>query len=598
MQRTHTCGQITKADLGKKVVLNGWADTIRNHGTINFIDIRDKYGTTQVVIDANKSEEIKKIGKEIRKEFTLKIEGTVRSRPAGTENKKIITGEVEIDADTVEIITRSDPLPVDLTSQTITNEDLMLKYRYLSLRNPDLQKNLVLRHKIAMLVRDFYDKENFVEVETPILAKSTPEGARDYLVPSRVNPGKFYALPQSPQLFKQLLMIGGMDRYFQIARCFRDEDLRADRQPEFTQIDVEMSFIEQKDILEIHERLMQRIFKEIMGIELKLPLPVMTYDDALARYGVDRPDTRFGMELVEVTNIIGKSQFNAFNSVVEAKGIIKAIKLDGKAELSRKEIGEFEDFVKIYRAGGLANLKMVAGKLDGSVAKFFSETQLAELAKATDAKDKDLLLICAGKPKVVNDSLGYLRVHLGKKFKLFDEKQLNLLWVIDFPMFEWDETDNKLTFVHHPFTSPKKEQIPTMEAEPLKVKANAYDMILNGIELGGGSIRIHDPKVQARVFKMIGLTEEEARDKFGFFLEAFQYGAPPHGGLAFGFDRLVMLLTGAPSIREVIAFPKNKAAVSLMDNSPSDVSVKQLKEIHIGLDLPKEDEINKQIQKK
>jgi len=586
MQRTHTCGQITKNDLGKKIVLTGWADTIRDHGGINFVDLRDRYGSTQVVIDSKKNETLKKVGKELRKEFVLKVEGTVKARPAGTENKKAITGEIEIDADNVEIITRSDPLPVDLTERTITNEDLMLKYRYLALRDPALQNNLILRHKIAMLVRDFYDKENFVEIETPILAKSTPEGARDYLVPSRVNPAKFYALPQSPQLFKQLLMIGGMDRYFQIARCFRDEDLRADRQPEFTQIDVEMSFIEQKDILEIHERLVQRIFKEIMQIDIKLPLPIIQYDDAIARYGVDRPDTRFGMELAEVTDIIGKSQFNAFNSVVEAKGIIKAIKLEGKAELSRKDIGEFEDFVKIYRAGGLANFKMQNGKLEGSTAKFFSEEQLKKLAEKVKAKDGDLLLICAGKPKVVNDSLGYLRVHLGKKFGLINEKQFNLLWVVDFPMFEWDETDNKLTFVHHPFTSPKTEHLAMMEKEPLKVKANAYDLVLNGIELGGGSIRIHDPSVQSRVFKLIGLTDEEAHDKFGFFLEAFQYGAPPHGGLAFGFDRIVMLLTGAQSLREVIAFPKNKAAVSLMDNSPSDVSAKQLKEIHIDVIIP------------
>lgn len=589
MHRTHTCGEANLKLEGQKITLVGWADTVRDHGNVTFIDLRDRYGITQIVLDHKKSTEIAEIAKKVRKEFVLKIIGNVKKRPQGTEKKELITGEIEIDAQNVEVITESLPLPIDLTGRTETNEDMMLKYRYLALRQPELQKNIIMRHKLVKSVRDFLDEKGFLEIETPILAKSTPEGARDYLVPSRVNPGKFFALPQSPQLFKQLIMIAGFDKYFQIARCFRDEDLRADRQPEFTQIDIEMSFLEQKDLMQLNEELMKKLWKEFLGIELKTPFSVMDYDEAIENFGVDRPDTRFEMHLTNLTEEMGKSEFNAFNQVTQSGGIIKAIVVEKKEDMSRKEISDLETFVKIYRANGLANLKVVSGKIEGSIAKFFSEEQHKKILEKTSAKDGDLILICAGKKKIVNDALGNLRVHLGKKLNLIKENQWNFLWVNDFPMFEWDETEGKVSATHHPFTSPKTEDIALLETEPLKMKANAYDLVLNGIELGGGSIRIHDPKVQARVFKTIGLSEEEAKQKFGFFLEAFNYGAPIHGGLAFGLDRIVMLITGAQSLREIIAFPKNKAAVSLMDDSPSEVVEKQLKELHIALDIPKEE---------
>ncbi len=589
MNRTHTCGELNAKLEGKKIILQGWADTVRDHGPITFVDLRDRYGLTQVVIDHKKNEAMHEIAKSLRKEFVLQIEGTVKARPSGTVKSDLPTGEIEVDADSVVIITRSAPLPIDLTQRTETNEDLMLKYRYLALRNPMLQKNMIFRHKLVKVIRDFFDANNFLEIETPILAKSTPEGARDYLVPSRVHPGNFYALPQSPQLFKQLLMIGGMDRYFQIARCFRDEDLRADRQPEFTQIDVEMSFVDEEDVMNMNEKLIQRIFKEMKGIDVKLPLPRMQYDEAIARYGIDRPDTRFGFELVEVTDILSKGEFNAFKTVVENKGVIKAINVNGQAAFSRKDLNDAENFVKIYKAHGMAYLKFQNGKFDGSIAKYFNEDLLNKLKERVKAQENDLVVIVADKPKVVNDALGFLRVQLAKQLGLIKPDTYNLLWVKDFPMFEWSEEDNKVTFVHHPFTSPRREHIDLMETEPLKMKALAYDLVLNGIELGGGSVRIHDPTVQARVFKAIGLSDEDANKKFGFFLEAFKYGAPPHGGLAFGLDRMVMLLNDSDSIRDVIAFPKNKAAVSLMDDSPSEVSEKQLKELSIDIIVPKEE---------
>ncbi|MCX6803254.1 MAG: aspartate--tRNA ligase, partial [Candidatus Diapherotrites archaeon] len=516
MIRTHTCGELSVVSAGQNVILQGWADTVRDHGPITFIDLRDRYGITQIVLDLSKNVELKETAKSIRKEFVIQVEGVVRKRPSGTEKKDFATGEIEIDCKSVKIITRASPIPVDLSENVAaTNEDLLLKYRYLALRGSVLQKNMIFRHKLVKCVRDFFDENHFLEIETPILAKSTPEGARDYLVPSRVNPEKFYALPQSPQLFKQLLMIGGFDRYFQVAKCFRDEDLRADRQPEFTQIDVEMSFVDEEDVMSLNEKLIQRVFKEMSGIEVKLPLQRMQYDEAIARFGIDRPDTRFGLELVDVTDILSKGEFNAFKNVVEANGMIKAINVESQAGFSRKDLNDLENFVKIYRAHGLAYLKFQNGKFDGSIAKYFSAELLEKLRTKMKINENDLLVIVADKPKVVNDSLGFLRPYLAKKLGLIKPNTYNLLWIKDFPMFKVDENDGSITFEHHPFTSPRREQIPDMEKDPLKIKAMAYDLILNGIELGGGSVRIHDPLVQARVFKMIGLTNEEANSKFG-----------------------------------------------------------------------------------
>lgn len=579
--RNFTCNDLSIKNKGEEVKLIGWCDTVRDHGNLTFVDLRDRYGFTQIVLNHSKSQEIKNIAKNIKKESVIQVIGIVTKRPEGTEKKNIVTGEIEIEASEVKIISSSLPLPIDLTKRTETNEDLMLKYRYLALRKNDLREKIVLRHKLVKLVRDFYDEHNFVEIETPILAKSTPEGARDYLVPSRVHQSKFYALPQSPQLFKQLIMISGFDRYFQIARCFRDEDLRADRQPEFTQIDVEMSFVKQEDIIKIHEDLMKYVWKKLMNIDLKTPFPVLTYNEAINKFGLDRPDTRFGLELINLTKLFSNTDFNVFKNVIASNGLIKAIKLDGKADISRKEISKIEDFVKIYKAKGLATFKFVNNNFESNIVKFFDEKTLKELEKITDIKENDLLLIVADKPKIVHDSLGNLRNELAKKFDLVPKNTWNFLWVVDFPMFEWSEEDSKINAVHHPFTSPKNEDWVLLEEKPLDMKSDAYDLILNGNEIGGGSIRIHDPIKQSKIFSAIGLNEKDAKEKFGFFLEAFNYGTPPHGGIAFGLDRLVMLLAGADSIREVIAFPKNKSAQSLMDDSPSIVSKKQLNELDL-----------------
>ena len=566
MYRTNTCGELTLAKEGSEVTLAGWCDTVRDHGNLTFVDLRDRYGLTQIVLD-NSKEEISGLGKKIRKEFVIQIKGNVKKRPNGTENKDMLTGEIEVDVVSAKVLTEAAPLPVDLTERTNTNEDLLLKYRYLTLRKKEMQENFMLRHKIVKCVRDFYDGEEFIEIETPILAKSTPEGARDYLVPSRVNPGK----------------------YVQIAKCFRDEDLRADRQPEFTQIDVEMSFVDQEDIMEIHERLMKKVMEEIKGVGLELPLPRLTYKDAMERYGSDKPDTRFDLELIDFTELLSKDDFNVFNTIVQNGGLIKGINLKGKSDLSRKEITKLEDVVKIYKAKGLATIKMQGGKLESNIVKFFKESTLDELKSIAKMEEGDILLIVADTKGVVHDSLGNLRNHLGKEFDLIDKTKWNFLWVYDFPMFEWDAEEGRPKATHHPFTSPKVEDIDLLETDPLKLNSIAYDMVLNGFELGGGSIRIHDPLIQARVFKALNITDEDAEEKFGFFLEAFKYGAPPHGGLAFGLDRLVMLLAGLSDIRGTIAFPKNKAAASPMDGSPGAVSSKQLDELSLASTVVEEE---------
>jgi aspartyl-tRNA synthetase len=581
MHRTNTCGELTLKEEGKEIILSGWCDTVRDHGNISFVDLRDRYGITQIVLDHSKNKEIESIIKKVRKETVLQVKGKVKKRPEGTENKDLKTGEVEIDVSEAIVLSEAEPLPIDLSERTKTNEDLLLKYRYLNLRKKELQEKFILRHRIVKTARDFFDEEGFVEIETPILAKSTPEGARDYLVPSRVNPGRFYALPQSPQIFKQLIMISGFDKYMQIARCFRDEDLRADRQPEFTQIDVEMSFVEQQDIMDIQERFMKKLFKEVLDVELKTPFPVLDYDEAMNKYGIDKPDMRFALELIDLTELLSKDDFNVFNSVVEKGGIIKGINLKGKADLSRKDVSKLEDFVKIYKAKGLATIKLIDGKLESNIVKFFKEETLTKLKEVAKLEEGDILLIVADKEKIVYDALGNLRNYLAKEFDLIDKNKWAFVWIVDFPMFELGEEDNRLKALHHPFTSPKKEDLSILESEPLKVKSDAYDLALNGFELGGGSIRIFDPILQKKVFNTLKISDEDANEKFGFFLEAFNYGAPPHGGLAFGLDRLVMLMSGSDDIRDTIAFPKNKAAASPMDGSPGKVSQKQMDELFL-----------------
>jgi len=587
MRRTHTCGELGDKDVKKEVVLQGWINTRRDHGGVIFIDLRDRYGLTQLRFDPQVSKEAHKKAEPLRREYVIEAKGKVAPRPEGMANPKLRTGKIEVDVKELKILNTSETPPFEIDDRRDLNEDIRLKYRYLDLRRPGMQKNIIMRHKAVKAVRDFFDKEGFLEIETPMLAKSTPEGARDYLVPSRVNPGKFYALPQSPQLFKQLLMMSGFDRYVQIVKCFRDEDLRADRQPEFTQIDVEMSFVEEGDIFGIMERLMKHLWKATLNKDIKIPFPRIRYHEAMERFGSDKPDTRFGLELIEAGDIVKDSDFQVFKGVLERGGAVKCINAKGCAGFSRKDIEQLTQFVSIYGAKGLAWAKMAEGGMESSIVKFFPEKVQKRLIERTHAKKGDLLLFIADKHKIVYDALGALRVELAKRLKLLDDSKHNFIWVHDFPLVEWDEDEGRHMAVHHPFTSPKDEDLKHLDSDPTKVKAKAYDLALNGVELGGGSIRIHRKEIQERVFTALGIPQEEAKKKFGFLLDAFTYGAPPHGGIAFGMDRIVAMLTGNESIREVIAFPKNKAAQSLMEDAPSDVSRKQLRELHLELDLPK-----------
>ena len=591
MKRTHTCGQLTGKEAGKPAALTGWVSNKRDHGGLTFIDLRDRYGITQVVFNPDKVPGLQEKAKKLGSEFVILVKGKVSKRPKGTENKGLPTGAVELIAEELEILNESDVVPLEVKENTNASEEVRLKYRYLDLRRHSLQKNIILRHRVVKTVRDYLDSKNFIEVETPILAKSTPEGARDYLVPSRVHPGKFFALPQSPQLFKQLLMVSGFDRYFQIAKCFRDEDLRADRQPEFTQIDAEMSFIDEEDIYEMFEGLVKEIYKEALGTNLKTPFPRITYDEAISRFGVDNPDLRYGLELVDISDAASKSSFNVFREVLSKKGKIKSIAVPaGSEKLVKKDVEGLEETAKTYRAKGLAALKVTKQGLDGFLAKFFDASASKELIKSAGAKEGDVILIVAdADEKIVAASLGNVRKALARKLNLIDEEKLAFTWVVEFPLFEWNEEEQRWNAMHHPFTSPRLQDLKLLDSKDdvHNAKARAYDLVLNGVELGGGSIRIHRQEIQQKMFRALGINEKEAQDKFGFLLEAFRFGAPPHGGIAFGLDRLIMLLTGTDSIREVIAFPKNKAAVSLMDNAPSEVSEKQLKELKLKLDIEK-----------
>ncbi|MFA5142937.1 MAG: aspartate--tRNA ligase [Candidatus Omnitrophota bacterium] len=585
MLRTHTCGELTNKDVGKDVALCGWVGSRRDHGNIIFIDLRDGYGLTQVVFNPQIKQEVHDIAEELRPEFVVKIEGKVALRPAGTENPKLKTGLIEIHAGRATILNKAATPPFEISDNITVTEETRLKYRYLDLRRSAMQKNLRLRHKVCKLARDYFDERGFVEVETPILTKSTPEGARDYLVPSRVNNGLFYALPQSPQLFKQILMVSSFDRYFQIAKCFRDEDLRADRQPEFTQFDIEMSFVTEEDIYELSEGLMKKIFKEAVGYDLKTPFPRLKYSEAMARFGCDKPDTRFGLELSEITDLVKDCQFKIFQDCLARKGRIIALNAKGCGRYSRGQIDQLIEFVKEYGARGLANFKVEKDALVSQIDKFFSKTELSAIKEKLSAQDGDMIFIVADKERTAFEAMAALRKFLGRELKLIDEKRFDFLWVTDFPLFKYNDEERRWESEHHPFTSVHPDDIGLLEkGQSLDhIRSRSYDLVINGTEIGSGSIRIHERKLQELIFKTIGIGDDQARLRFGFLLDAFRFGAPPHGGVAFGLDRLMTFLVGCESIRDCIAFPKTQKAFCPMTNAPSDVDEKQLRELGIKI---------------
>ncbi|MCM3587709.1 aspartate--tRNA ligase [Mesobacillus maritimus] len=589
--RSYFCGEVTEKAIGESVTLKGWVQKRRDLGGLIFIDLRDRTGLVQIVFNPDVSKEALEIAEKVRSEFVLSVKGKVLARAEGTVNENLSTGKIEVAAEEVTIINEAKTPPFTITDKTDVSEDLRLKYRYLDMRRPVMFETLKMRHQTTKAIRDYLDSEGFLDVETPILTKSTPEGARDYLVPSRVHPGEFYALPQSPQIFKQLLMVGGVERYYQIARCFRDEDLRADRQPEFTQIDIETSFMSQEEILSLAENMMKKVMNDVKGVEIELPFKRMSYDEAMGRYGSDKPDTRFGLELVDLSEAVKESGFKVFSAAVENGGQVKAINVKGTAaNYSRKDIDGLTEFVSIYGAKGLAWLKVEEEGLKGPIAKFLDEEVQAAIQSLLQAETGDLLLFVADKTKVVADALGALRLKLGKDLDLIDQSKFNFLWITDWPLLEYDEEEGRYYAAHHPFTMPVREDLALLETDPASVRAQAYDLVLNGYELGGGSLRIFEREIQEKMFAVLGFTKEQANEQFGFLMEAFEYGTPPHGGIALGLDRMVMLLAGRTNLRDTIAFPKTASASDLLTEAPGVVSLEQLNELNLSLNIQKKDE--------
>ena len=585
LKRSHMCCEVSEELIGSEVTVMGWVQRRRDLGQLIFIALRDRTGIVQAVFDGNNSDkELFNKAETIRSEYVIAVKGKVAARTEGNVNKNMKTGAIEIIASELRILSESETTPFQVEDDITVKDDLRLKYRYIDLRRPCQLKNIIMRHKTAQVIRNFLSGEGFIEIETPILGKSTPEGARDYLVPSRVHPGNFFGLPQSPQLYKQLLMVSGMDRYYQIAKCFRDEDLRADRQPEFTQVDMELSFIDEDDIMSVNERLIKTVFKEILDVDVQIPLQRMKWKDAMENYGSDKPDVRFDMKLHNITDIVKDSEFVVFKSAIEAGGSVRAINANGCGHYPRKQIDSLVEFVKTYKAKGLAWIVVNDdGSLKSQIAKFFTPEKLQEIVDAMEGKPGDLILICADQDKVVFDSLGALRCEIARRQELTRPDDFRFLWVTEFPMFEYDEEEHRYVAEHHPFTSPMDEDLPLLDTDPSKVRAKAYDMVLNGFELGGGSIRIHRRDVQQKIFELLGFTPEDAQERFGFLLDAFKYGVPPHGGLAFGFDRIIMLMTGASSIRDVIAFPKVKDSSCPLTAAPGTVDQIQLDELGISI---------------
>ena len=582
-KRSHYCTELSPKNLGGKVCLMGWVNSYRDHGGVIFVDLRDRTGLVQIVFNPSYSQATHDKANLLRNEWVIAVQGEVRARPDDMVNSRLKTGEIEVWADELKILNRSQPVPFLIEDEIKINEELRLKYRYLDLRRPEMQEKIIARHKVVKIAREYFDQKGFYEIETPFLTKSTPEGARDYLVPSRLNPGQFYALPQSPQLFKQILMVSGYDKYFQVVRCMRDEDLRADRQPEFTQIDLEMSFISKEDIYETIEGLLKKIWKEVLGMEIKTPFPRMSWETAMANYGTDRPDTRFGLLLKDLTHIFPKSEYRFFQDALSKAGIIKGLNAENCASWSRKETDDLTHSLKAYGAKGLTVIRYQQDGLAGPVVKYLSPEEQKKMIEQLSAKPGDLIMMMADQFEIANEAMNQLRLMVAKKLNLIPETQFNFLWVEQFPLLEWSETEKRWKARHHPFTMPAPEDLEFLEKEPGKVKALAYDVALNGVEIGGGSIRIHRPDIQEQVFRVLGIGDEEAKIKFGFLLDALKYGAPPHGGIALGLDRLMQLLVGGNSIREVIAFPKTQAGADLMVSAPNEVSEDQLKELHLKI---------------